>query len=52
LTNLLHNEESFDQIMENIIEAIKKAKMEKEKERESSDFEKKMSKLKSKFEDY
>jgi hypothetical protein len=52
LTDLTHNEQSCDQITKQIIEAVKKAKSEIVKERESSDFEKKMSQLKSEFDDY
>jgi hypothetical protein len=52
LTDLPQNEKSFDLIIENIIEALKKAKIEIEKKREKCDFEKNMNKLKSKFKDY
>jgi hypothetical protein len=40
LTDLPHNEQSFDLIIENIIEAVKKAKIEIEKKKESCNFEK------------
>jgi hypothetical protein len=52
LTDLPYIEQSFDQIIENIIQAIKKAKMEIENEKERSIFGKKMSELKLEFEDY
>jgi hypothetical protein len=52
LTDLPYIEQSFDQIIENIYQAVKIAKMEIKNEKEISSFEKQMNKLKSEFEDY